>query len=213
MKKILTFLFIMISVVSVNLNAQENYNKTDKSGRRQGKWLDYHDNGQISCTGSFKDNEPVGEFVYYSKNGKIIAKGHYLNKNRHGRWEYFSEKNASLILEENYDNGLLVGISIVYNPDNNSVIEKTEYVDGKKQGAYTQYYDNGALMVKAFYSNDKLDGDYFAYYSNGNVKEEGRFKDGIKVGKWNTYDTDGNLLSTDMHEEENYSDPTLQDFE
>ncbi len=203
----------MFCVAIFNLNAQEDYNKTDKLGRRQGKWLDYHENGQIRYIGRFKDNEPVGEFVYYSEEGKMIAKGRYLNKNKHGKWEYFSEKNSALILEENYDNGLLVGKSTVYNPDNKFVIEEVEYVDGKKHGAYIQYYDNGVMMVKASYSNDKLDGDYTAYYYNGNVKEEGRFNDGIKVGKWNTYDTDGNLLSTDIHEEENYNDPTLQDFE
>lgn len=212
MKKIsltLALSFVLTMFFSIeNINAQNN--TIDKSGRRQGKWVGYHDNGAIRYTGQFKDDAPVGEFAYYTPEGKIIAKGKYLGKKKDGEWKYFSDKDGSLILAEDYQNGVLNGKTVVYIPETKIVSEETNYVDGMKQGQYLKYYDNGALMVKANYKNDKLDGDYVYYYSNGIVKEEGSFLEGMKVREWKTYDIEGNIISTDNHEEENYDDPELK---
>lgn len=208
---------------SENLSAQDKYNKTDKSGRRQGEWVDYHDNGQIRYKGQFKNNEPVGEFLYYSEdgiliaknnhskksqivesemfapNGKLVAKGNYVNKRKQDKWEYYSDEDGSLILSENYENGLLVGKSIVYLTGTQIIIEETEYVNGKKHGQYSKYYDNGKPMIEAYYNNDSLDGHYIQYYPIGTIKEEGEYKNGKKVGEWKTYDLEENVISTDNY--------------
>ncbi len=224
MKKIISILvFSLTLLMSENILAQDNFNKTDKKGRRQGKWLDYHSNGQIRYTGQFKNNEPIGDFMYYSEDGtliaknnypknsdivenevyspkgNVVAKGNYVNKKKQGKWEYFSENDGSLILVENYDNGLLVGKTIAYLAGTQFVIEETEYVNGVKHGLYSRFYDNGVPMIESAYSNDKLNGSYVHYYSNGMVKEEGFFKDGSKIGEWKIYDIEGNLVSTDNY--------------
>ena len=218
-------LTLLTLLFSENIYAQNNYNKTDKQGRRQGKWIDYHSNGQIRYQGQFKNNEPVGEFLYYSEDGslfaknkhlknfvteseiyspegKVVAKGNYINKKKQDRWEYYSEEDGSLILVENYNNGYLVGKSVAYLAGTQFVIEETEYVNGVKHGLYSRFYDNGVPMIEAYYNNDKLNGSYVYYYPNGNVKEEGLFKDGAKVGEWRIYDISGNLVSTDNYKEE-----------
>ena len=218
------FLTLLTLLFSENIYAQNNYNKTDKQGRRQGKWIEYHSNGQIRYKGQFKNNEPVGEFLYYSENGnlfaknkilknnvteseiyspegKVVAKGKYINKKKQDRWEYYSEEDGSLILVENYNNGNLVGKSEAYLAGTQLVIEETEYVNGMKHGFYSRFYDNGVPMIEAYYHNDKLSGNYIHYYQNGIVKEEGLFKDGAKVGEWKYYDISGNLISTDNYME------------
>lgn len=215
-------LTLLTLLLSENIYAQNNYNKTDKHGRRQGKWIEYHNNGQIRYKGQFKNNEPVGEFLYYSEDGslfaknknlknniteseiyspegKVIAKGKYINKKKQDRWEYYSEENGSLILVENYNNGYLVGKSEAYLPGTQIVIEETEYVNGLKHGMYSRFYDNGVPMIEAYYLNDRLSGSYVHYYPNGMVQEEGLFKDGAKVGEWKFYDVSGNLVSTDNY--------------
>lgn len=230
MKKILGLLTLTLTLLfgfsTENINAQNDYNKTDNHGRRQGKWIDFHDNGKIRYTGEFKNNEPVGEFLYYSEDGtlfaknkhikkthiceseiyspegNIIAKGKYCDKKKIDKWEYFSEKNGALILVENYENGKIIGKSIAYSPINQAVIEETEYVDGLKNGVYNKYYDNGKIMVKANYKNDILDGEYVSYYPNGVVKEEGLFSEGQKIGEWKTYDMEEGLLSVDVYSDE-----------
>lgn len=215
---ILTFLF------SIDVCAQNNYNKTDNKGRRQGVWVDYHSNGQIRYKGEFKNNEPIGDFLYYSEDGKlftvnkysknsdivmsevyspegrVVAKGNYINKKKQDKWEYFSEEDGSLILIENYNDGKLSGMSIAYLPGgNNVVIEQTEYINGVRNGLYSRYYDNGVHMIEANYNNDKLNGKYIHYYPNGAVKEEGAFENGTKIGDWTIYDVEGNVLSTEKY--------------
>ena len=215
MKKIsfvtLMSLLLLTCFSTENLNAQNN--KTDKNGLRQGEWVDYHENGNIRYKGQFKDNEPIGIFEYYNPEGKIIAKGQYLNKKKDGQWQYFSDKDGSLILTEDYQNGTLNGKAVVYIPGTDVVSEVTNYVNGVKNGEYTNYYDNGTLKMKTNYKNDALDGDYVYYYYNGVVKEEGRFTEGMKIGEWKTYDIEGNVVSTDNHEEENYNAPELKGVE
>ena len=70
MKKILGLLTLTLTFLFgfslENINAQNDYNKTDNQGRRQGKWIDFHDNGKTRYIGEFKNNEPIGEFLYYS---------------------------------------------------------------------------------------------------------------------------------------------------
>lgn len=227
MKKILTLFAVILTLSfsdSYSIHAQNNCNKSDKLGRRQGKWIDYHDNGQIRYKGQFKDNEPVGEFLYYSEDGKlfaknkyskkdrivesemyspegeVVAKGKYINKKKHDKWEYFSAENGSLILVENYNNGLLIGKSIAYLSGTQNVIEEIEYVNGFKHGPYSMYYDNGVPMVEATYCKGELNGNYVYYYPNGVVKEEGLYKDGKRVGEWKTYDMEGYVISTDSYD-------------
>ena len=84
MKKILGLLTLTLTLLFgfslESINAQNDYNKTDNQGRRQGKWIDFHDNGKTRYTGEFKNNEPIGEFLYYSEDGTLIAKNNYLKK-------------------------------------------------------------------------------------------------------------------------------------
>lgn len=229
MKKISGLLLFLI-MFNMSLFSQNDSNKTDNLGRRQGRWIDYHQNGQIRYTGEFKNNEPLGEFLYYSEkgeltakinyekrkgkdmqpqlstcemystNGNVIARGNYIDRKKHGQWEYFSENGGVLILKENYDNGLLTGTSVAYSPMTQNIIEETEYLNGIKDGLCNKYYDNGRPMVKMSYKNDKLDGNYISYYPNGIPKEEGMFKDGIKIGEWKTYDMEENVVSVDIYE-------------
>lgn len=197
MRKI--YILLTIILLNVSLFAQDDCNRTDNLGRRQGKWIDYYDNGQIRCVGKFKDNEPIDEFLFYSDKGILIAKGEYLNKKKHNQWEYYSENDGSVILRENYNNGILEGKTIVYSAVTHKIVEETEYVDGIRNGECNQYYDNGKLMIKMNYKNDKLDGLYVSYYPNGAKKDEGNYKDGNKIGEWKTYDTEENVISIDIY--------------
>ena len=224
MRKLLRLLPLLLTFVffsSIALKAQNDYNKTDSQGRRQGKWIDFHQNGKVRYEGEFKNNEPIGTFLYYSEDGvlvakntyaknskisetevyspdgNVIAKGKYLDKKKHDKWEYFSEETSVLIMEENYDNGVVVGKTLAYSPVTQIVIEEIEYVNGIKNGVFNKYYDNGRPMVQAYYKNDELDGSYISYYPNGVAKESGNFVMGQKVGEWTTYDMEENVISVD----------------
>jgi antitoxin component YwqK of YwqJK toxin-antitoxin module len=45
---------------------------TIKDGVRIGRWVSYHDNGQLGYIGTFKDGVRIGRWLWYDKNGKEI---------------------------------------------------------------------------------------------------------------------------------------------
>ena len=94
-------LTLFLSLSSLNLNAQNDYNKTDNQGRRQGKWVDFHNNGKIRYTGEFKNNEPIGEFLYYSEEGVLVAKNNYIKKSNISETEIYAS-NGNVIAKGKY---------------------------------------------------------------------------------------------------------------
>ena len=186
---------LFISVVSL---AQ---NMTDVQGRKQGKWSQNHDNGQLRYEGSFEDDNPTGIFLYYTELGVLKANleyfnygksasavGLYQNELKEQLWKYYDDKEK-LIREENYKNGKLEGQTTLYYTDGN-VLEKINYVADKKNGKCVQYYRNGQLKLSANYKDDKLDGSYTLYNSAGVKKYSGKYLNDIKDGIWKYYKDD-----------------------
>ena len=60
---------------------QGNY----KRGKKEGEWVSYDDNGQLSGKGSFKNGKRDGEWVYYHDK-QLWSKGSYKNGKKEGEW-------------------------------------------------------------------------------------------------------------------------------
>lgn len=200
MKKIVSILLAFLTTCCITVSAQD-LNRTDGQGRRQGKWVDYHANGQIRYEGQFKNDLCQGEFRYYDEQGNLkatvtydrsgekalnktytpdgtlIATGYYVNRKKEGEWRYFSRDNGTLILvEENHD--------------------------GKVHGFSKVYYETGTLMMERQFVNDQLEGYAKTFYPSGALKEEGEYHNGEKTGIWKAYNEDGDEVSS-----ENYTKP------
>ena len=67
-----------------------------KSGKRDGEWEKYYENGQLSFKGRYKDGNKVGPWVEYSSNGNLESKGIYLNGQRSGKWVFFSSTGRKI---------------------------------------------------------------------------------------------------------------------
>ena len=63
---------------------QGNY----KRGKKEGEWVSYDDNGQLSGKGSFKNGKRDGAWVYYH-DGQLWSKGSYKNGKKEGEWVYY----------------------------------------------------------------------------------------------------------------------------
>ena len=59
---------------------------TIRNGKRDGPWVIYWDNGQLSNKGIYKDGEANGPWVWYHDNGQLRSKGTYKDGNRDGPW-------------------------------------------------------------------------------------------------------------------------------
>jgi antitoxin component YwqK of YwqJK toxin-antitoxin module len=60
----------------------------DPEGRRQGKWKEYYDTGELSSEGSYKDNRREGEWVFFYRDGKEEQRGGYRKGLPDGDWRW-----------------------------------------------------------------------------------------------------------------------------
>lgn len=196
----------------------QDFNRTDAKGRRQGPWHDYYANGQLRYEGQFKNDKCKGVFKYYDEqgnlkatnefdksgekalnktyaaNGRMIATGYYVNQKKEGVWKYFDAASGQLRLVEDNENGKVHGWSRLYNPNNGSLAEETQYVNGLPEGQCHKFSDTGVLLMECQYRNGLLDGPTKSYYPSTALKEEGQFAKGEKVGMWKTYNEDGDVI-------------------
>lgn len=213
---------LLFAVVTV----AQDFNKTDRKGRRQGNWRDYYANGQLRYEGCFKNDKCKGTFRYYDEqgklkatnefdksgekalnktyapNGRVIATGYYVNQKKDGEWKYYDATSGQLSLVEDNKDGKVDGWSRLYNPNNGKLAEETQFVNGKPQGQCKKYSDTGVLIMECQYRNGLLDGPTKTYYSSQALKEEGQYTKGKKSGIWKTYNEDGDVILEEAYGEQ-----------
>jgi len=88
-------------------NGQANLEEwKDSSGKTQGLFKVYHQNGQLSQIGYMKDNYLDDTCKTFFDNGQLKTIEFYKNRKKEGTWKYFSKK-GSLIRTEVYNNDIL----------------------------------------------------------------------------------------------------------
>ena len=216
------FSFLMLVFLSISfLSAQEKINQLDNDGKRDGVWEKFHPNKLVRYTGQFKNGKEIGVFKfykmttndfpeivktfseksdsakveYYNDKGIVESKGFMINKDRVGKWLYFNDDGKTIMTEENYENGVLHGLSKTFYP-NKKLTEVKNYTNGKLNGSLKRYADNGTLLDDLMYSNGKLDGLAKYYNLKGVLIFTGDYENDIKVGDWKYYEN-GKKVSID----------------
>jgi antitoxin component YwqK of YwqJK toxin-antitoxin module len=69
------------------LNGKGNY----KNGKKDGMWVIYRSNGQLKYKGNFENGERGGAWVAYWPNGQLMMKGNFNNRNKEGDWVGYYE--------------------------------------------------------------------------------------------------------------------------
>lgn len=216
MKRILATIFAFVVVLSAF--AQPTLNYMDANGKKQGHWVIKYDNGNIKMEGDFKNNVPIGQLkkyhengqlkydmnysekdanlvtvVMYDASGELAAKGQYYAKKKNGLWQYFGDNNK-LLMEENYNHGLLDGKSVVYwQSQENQPMEIKNWKDSLREGEWLWFYEDGKIRQKAAYKADKLDGEFLVFFADGSKHIDGKYADNVRDGLWQYFNEDGSL--------------------
>ena len=74
-----------------------------KEGKRDGEWLTYYHEGQLSTKNTYKEGKLHGESLMYNKNGTIYSKSHYKDGKLDGDWFYYT--NGELRVKGYYKDG------------------------------------------------------------------------------------------------------------
>ena len=200
---------LILIFIGTNLNAQ---NFTDTKGKKQGVWSKTYPGSKVyQYKGQFKDDKPVGTFTYfypttkvkaiikhdggsnrsvayfYHENTKLMSSGIYRDMKKDSIWLNFGP-SGKLSSSETYKNDLLDGKKIVYYvpeqiEDNSRRISATSnYVSGKIDGEYLEFFENGTIKIKGSYALDKKIGIWYSYHPNGKKMMLERFKNGVRHG-------------------------------
>lgn len=225
--KVLFILFF--TIILTPLFSQQDINKFDESGKRQGIWQkNYSGTSYLRYKGQFSRGKEIDTFkyyklknkksvlsaikvfsqdsdlvdvIFYASNGKIVSKGQMNGKIFIGKWIYFHKNSDKVMTLENYDDsGQLKGERTVYFV-NGIIAEIATYKNDQLNGISKWFSESNRLLQESNYIDNKLDGPSKHYDNLGNLKSEGNYKQNKRVGVWSYYNAN-ELLRKVNHDTE-----------
>ena len=88
------------------------------------------------------------------------------------------------------NNQPFTGVAYTFFP-NGSQQTKQTYLNGKKEGEWSIWYESGTPQIEGFLKDGKLHGIYREYYANGNLRYEYEYDLDRKTGIWKGWYEDG----------------------
>ena len=186
-----------------NENGQITAERTYKDGNLVSEThYTYHVNGQISSERSFKDSKQDGKSTewhsavhnktqqYYNKLRKLLREDKLykrilmLKEKQHVEISFKSEdlkKEAQKVIKENFPNLIIVeGSELEFEftlkiPSSAYKKEEGYFIDGKKDGKWTEWNKDGQKQSEENYKDGKLGAESSKWDENG---QESQYKDG-----------------------------------
>jgi uncharacterized protein len=132
-------------------NGREKSRVTMHNGVREGRFLEWFDDGLLQADGNFRHGDREGYWYEYDPSGEIVREGTYAANKATGAWKewyrYERMKNG-LLREYEYKDGLRHGRSVEWDIDGKKTSEG-EYKNGKIDGEWT-YYHKGTVSKTIF---------------------------------------------------------------
>lgn len=121
----------------------------------------------------------------------------YYNSN----WEITDSTKAVFYREADYDLNNFKLHGEVHDHDlSGNLLMEGNYLNGKRNGDFTFYYDNGEIKNRGEYENNRRTGKWEYYYNNGQLKQVVLFKDSyitIDFAVLEYFDSQGHQLIKD----------------
>ena len=225
-------IFVLFFLNVFCIQAQNNYNKFDEKGNKNGLWKGvYEDTKNPKYEGTFEHGKEVGVFtffdntktkivlatrefnptdnsaltVFFDKNKNKVSEGKVLNKLHEGQWKYYHKASKSIMATENYSKGKLEGLRSVFYPSG-KIAEEMIYLNNLKNGFYKRYTETGILIEESNYKNNLYDGlAIFRDAEDGTVVSKGKFVNGKKSGIWQFFEKGKMIKEVNMSYPQNSS--------
>jgi antitoxin component YwqK of YwqJK toxin-antitoxin module len=151
-------------------------NQYNSDGNKEGIWEEYSPSGKLESRVGFKNGDWEGVYQTFFPNGQIQYDGQTKDDEFNGLWRHFYI-NGDLNSEGYYVYGKMNGIWKGYHPFNENQLEYiANYVNGKVDGLYIEYFGDGNIKRKDLYNMDKKIA-YIVYNRKGGVDESMNWKD------------------------------------
>lgn len=199
------------------LTRQENINRRDRDGQKEGVWKEFYDNRTVRTEGRYRNDLKDGYWKEYSLKGELL---HTL-KYKDGELVTDAEELSDLDVEEQfyentdgklrfrgtYRKGKPHGTHLWYNVDGSIdsakiykdgflVAEGRVDLNGLRQGHWREYYyPGGELKAEGEYKDGYRYGEWVYYFISGKVEQQGRYGDNEQAdGKWKWFYENSQLL-------------------
>ena len=164
------------------------------SGRRQGPWIRFHDNGTKSEEGAFDDGLEDGPWTWYHPNGQKRKEGTYVRGVRQGLWTWYYE-DGQKDDEGHFENDLEQGLWTGYH-ENGQKSEEVHYHEGREEGLVSGWNDDGTPIGHGHCHEGERLGEWTLWHwgggQTGGQRETGHYEDGLKTGVWIRWHVNGN---------------------
>jgi uncharacterized protein len=186
-----------------------------KDSLKEGKWLQYHNNGVLKSEQNYKKGLLFGEQKFYNNNGALNYKSNQIEtiengkkiSVKHGKFVSYHQ-NGKLREEGVYEMDKKSGLWHEYN-QNGDLYRETFYKNGKVHGINNSYTNTGKPETKSeYYEEIEIDGKKIKnvfhgirerYRDNGKIDSREKYIYGKKEGTWETYYTNGNIRETNTY--------------
>jgi len=208
----------LITVMEYNNNYvvnRERLNRIDPTGRKQGTFRDYYENGKIKKEEHYLDNQLHGYYREFNGKGELVMamryeRGQIMEEIDEDLKELLDMKstydeNGRIIFTGGYKEDVPVGIhrfydttgavenAYLYNDLGQRMSEGIIDEQGRKRGAWIDFYTAGEVRAKGLYQNNQRSGAWTFYYRTGEIEQKGRFERGRYQGLWTWYFPNGNV--------------------
>lgn len=138
----------------------EQKGKYNESGKEQGPWNWYYENGKLMREENYINGNREGKLIDYNEDGKITSQGVYKTNKKEGFWEYESTEYKEI---GNYVNDEPDSLWKSYFMP--SKIKRFEGVfsEGSPVGFHVMYHRNGKRLSAGNYKAGMKEGDWKYY--------------------------------------------------
>ena len=179
-----------------------------KSGRKDGKIMEYNQDGKLVGVYMFQRGRRNGKTTTYYPDGKIKSKENFENNRRTGKFkEYYSDGK----IKEDTTCNTKGRKGKKY--DKRGFCEEGQFTFNGKEGPFKVYYPNGKLYEKGSFERDYRNGPFSIYHQNGKLSFKGTFRRNQKEGKGTQYYKDGTKRYVGNFERNQYSGEGKSYFE
>jgi antitoxin component YwqK of YwqJK toxin-antitoxin module len=167
-------------------------------GILEGIWEDYDDQGRLLSKGMYQQGDRVGEWKeVYPAVSEFYQKGNYENGAKNGSWQVLGKEEFAH-QEEIFKNGVLTGFS-AFTTRSGEILDAGSLANG--DGKRVLFDAEGNRLEKGRYANGLRTGTWFTYFPQTSlVASSGTYAAGQKRGTWKQYDLKGQLLSEQVFE-------------
>jgi antitoxin component YwqK of YwqJK toxin-antitoxin module len=163
-----------------------------KDGKKDGLWTEWYENGQKEWERTYINGRIEGLYSIWYNNGQKECSGNIKDQRYNGIWTFWDKdgvKYEGKMIREGDEDGTFFeryGVS-----ERLRIATHENYINGKREGLFTEWWSNGQKEIQTNYENDEKEGLLTEWRSNGKKKKEGNYINGKREGLFTEWWSNG----------------------